>query len=285
VNENNLIVESNVIRGVQAYVYAFKARAQRHHCLGYGTWTVDFATVERLRREYSRTVSPITYVPIYVKATAMALARNPEANAILFKTWYGSRRIVRFARVDVNLPIIRTVDGELMTFIGTIRDAASKTLQEIQAELTEYHRCDPEASFSIRRLRRFAGKPLWFARLIHWLLTMSPRFYVDSVGTCGLTFAPQPSRDAHGSVEGDWYDWFFPTGPTTVAFCIGGVKKEPAVDGDAIVVRRVMRVTGMMDNFVLSGFTAAQLASDFRNILENGEFAAAELMAAGGLRP
>jgi pyruvate/2-oxoglutarate dehydrogenase complex dihydrolipoamide acyltransferase (E2) component len=274
----NAIAGIEAVRGEKAYVYALKARAARHHCLGYGTWSIDLEKIEGLRKRYSRAVAPITYVPIYVKATALAVKRSPEANAILFKSLFG-RRIVRFQQVDVNLPIIREVGDRRITFIATIRNAAEKTLGQIQAELTEYQRCPPEQSFSIRRFQKFAGKPLWFARLIHWLMTWSPKFYIDNVGTCGLTFAPQPDREAHGFIEGNWYEHFFPTGPTTVAFCIGAVRKEPVVRNDEIVIRRMMKCTGMMDNYVLSGFTAAQLAIDFKELLESGAFIEEELAA------
>lgn len=272
----NQITKSESVRGEKAYVWALKHRALRHHALGYGTWSIDVGNLEKLRKAYSKEIKPITYVPIFVKATALAVKRNPEANALLFRSLFG-RKIVHFDKIDVNLPIIRTVGSEELTFIGTIRNAAEKSLAEIQAELTEYQRCAPEDSFSIQRLKRFAGKPLWFARLIHWWLTWSPKFYIENVGTTALTFAPQPARSSHAFVEGNWYEHFFPTGPATTCFCIGSIKNEPVAQGQEVVVRRLLRCTGMMDNYVLNGFTAAQLAADFKDLLESGAFIRAEL--------
>ena len=95
------------LRGHEAFVYGFKRRAQTHHCLGYGTFSVDVSGLQDIRKAYCRAVAPITNVAVYVKAVALAMARHPEANAILFKRWYGFR-IVRFDRVDVNVPITRT---------------------------------------------------------------------------------------------------------------------------------------------------------------------------------
>jgi hypothetical protein len=119
----NRICHDQAVHGEQAYIYCLKDRAKRHHCLGYGTFSVNLDSLERHRKEYSRRVRPITYVPLYVKATALAIQRNPEANALLFRKLFGLR-IVQFEKVDVNLPITRMIGDRLVTFIGTVRNAA-----------------------------------------------------------------------------------------------------------------------------------------------------------------
>src|ERR1700704_2580404 len=63
----NRICEQRTVRGEQAYNYGLKSRAQHHHCLGYGPYSVDLDGLEALRKEYSRRVRPITSLPIYVK--------------------------------------------------------------------------------------------------------------------------------------------------------------------------------------------------------------------------
>ena len=50
----NRIAQETPVRGEQAFVYGFKARAQRHHCLGYGTFSVDVGSLGDFRKEYSR---------------------------------------------------------------------------------------------------------------------------------------------------------------------------------------------------------------------------------------
>lgn len=265
----NRIVSDDVVRGETAYVYGFKHRAQHHHCLGYGTFSIDVAGLAALRKAYARKVQPITYRALYVKALALAIRQNPEANAILFKKWFGlfgRRRIVAFEAVDVNLPVTREIDGKTVTFIATIRDPASKTLAQIQDELTHLDRCAPEASFYIQRIRKFAKMPLWLARLVHWLMTVSPAFYIKNVGTCGLTF-----------IEGDWYDNFFPIGPTSVVFCMGAVRDEPVAEATGIVARRRLRCTAMVDNYVISGLTGAKVAKAFKDLLESGDVLRPEL--------
>jgi pyruvate/2-oxoglutarate dehydrogenase complex dihydrolipoamide acyltransferase (E2) component len=261
----NQICRDQTVRGEQAYIYGLKARAKRHHCLGYGTFSVDLAEFSRLRREYSRAVRPITPLPIYVKATALAIQRHPEANAILFRKPFGFR-IVQFERIDVSLPITRKIGDRWVTFIGTVRDAAARSLAEIQEELLEYQRCPPENSFAIRRMQRFARMPFWLAQLVHRKMTWSPEFYSRNAGTCGLTL-----------LEGDWWEHLFPIAPTSVVFGIGAVRREPVVRGDEIVIGRMLKCSLMADNFVVSGLAGAQLAREFKALLESASLITQEL--------
>lgn len=270
----NRVCWSQPLRGEPAYIYCLKARAKRHHCLGYGTFSVDIDSVERYRKEYSRRVRPITYVPIYVKATALAIQRNPEANTILFKRLFGLRT-VQFENIDVNLPVTRLMVGRPVTFIGTVRDAAAKSLADIQEELIRYQKGSPNDSFAMRRFQSLARMPLWKLRLIHWGMTRSTRFLIRNVGTCGVTF-----------VEGDSGEHMFPIAPMSAVFGIGGACSEPVVRGDVIGVARVLKCTLMVDNYVISGLTGAKLAKDFKDLLESGSFVTGELDSAGnGRRP
>ena len=263
----NPISDDRTLRGEEAYVYGLKARAQRHHCLGYGTFSVELERLEHLRKRYAREHTPITLLPLYVKAVALALERNPEANAILFKKPLGFR-IARFERVDVNLPITRVLDGRRVTFVGTIRGAAGRSLGEIQREIVAYQKGPPEESLAIRRILRFSRMPFWLARWVHWRMTWSPVFYIRNVGSCALT-----------TLDGGGYERLFPIAPTSVAFGIGTAERKAVVRGDEIVIRRVLRCTLMVDNFVVSGLTAARLVRDFKESLETGSCFDAELAA------
>ncbi len=264
-NHGNRIVEEVPLRGETAYIYALKRRAQMHHCMGYGTFAVDLTETEKLRREYSRRIRPITLVPLYIKATALAVGRNPEANAILFRKPFGMR-IVKFERVDVSLPVTRRLGDRWITFVGTIRDAAEKPLYVIQSELAEYLRCPAEESPALQRFLRFDHMPLWQARLVHWWMKWSPSFYVRNVGTCGITLA-----------EGDWFEHGFPIAPTSVCFGLGGARREPVVRGQEITIARVQKCTIMVDNYVVPGLVGAKLIQDFKELLETASFVAAEL--------
>jgi pyruvate/2-oxoglutarate dehydrogenase complex dihydrolipoamide acyltransferase (E2) component len=234
--------------------------------MAHGTFSVDLTALEAARRRYSREVRPITYVPIFVKATALAIERHPEANAILFRRPFGYR-IVQFDRVDVSLPITRSIDGRTITFISTIRGAAGKTLAAIQEELRQLKQGAPEASFALRRFQRLSRMPFWLAQLIHRRLTRDPEYYGRSVGTCGLTL-----------LEGaEWGEHLFPIAPSSVVFGIGAACREPVVRGDEIVIRRMQRCCLMIDNYVIPGPTGARLAREFHDLLASGAVVTGEI--------
>ena len=262
------IVDRRKLVGVEAYVWAFKRRAQRHHCIGYGTFQVELDRLEAARKRYSRAIAPITQTAVLVKATALALQKNPEANALLFKAPIGYR-IVRFDDVDVNVPVTRMLDGAPFTFLLTVRGAAKKTLKDIQQEITDAQRTPPEQSPAIQRIKRFSKLPLWLARVFHQAMMRSPKVYLKNAGTCGLTI-----------LEGPWGDFFFPIGPTSVCFSVGGVRPEAVVRDGQIVARRMMKVALGIDNYVVPGPVGAKLAYDFQDILSSARVVEDELPAA-----
>lgn len=255
----NRIVRRETVRGERAYIYGLKQRAQMHHCMGYGTFSVDMEPVEALRREYSRRIRPITYTPIWVKAVALAIRQNPEANAVLFKKPFGLR-IAHFEQVDVNLPITRKLGDRMVTFIGTVRNAALKSLAEIQAELVQLQRGSESESFAVRRIMKLARMPLWLTQWVHRRLMWDPDYYLRNVGTCGLTFVE----------GGDWGEHLFPIAPTSVVFGMGAVRREPVVEGATVAIRRQVKCCLMADNYVVSGLTGGRLARDFIGVLEAG---------------
>jgi len=263
--EANRVLRSEPLRGETAYIYALKNRAKQHHCLAYGTFSVEMERVEELRREYSRRIQPITHVPLYVKAAGLAVEGTPEANAVLFRKLFGLR-IVQFDGVDVNVPIRRRWEGRWITFIGTIRNAPAKTLAAIQDELAHLQRCGPQESPALARFLRFDHMSLWQARLAHWWMKWSPEFYVGNVGTCGITLA-----------DGEAHEYGFTVAPTTAVFGIGGVRREAVVRGEHIAIARMMKGCLMLDNFVLPGIKAARLLEDFKALLESGSFVEEEL--------
>lgn len=259
------IEHTRSLKGVEAYIWAFKRRARNHHCIGYGTFHVDAEHVSGLRKRYSREVKSITMLAILVKAAAIAVERNPEANSILFKRIIGYR-IVRFDRADVNVPVTRAIDGKPLTFLVTIRGPAHKRLAAIQDEITNAMRSPVESLPQIQRLQRLDRLPLWIIRLFHWAMTMSPSLYLKTAGTCGLT-----------TLAASWGDHFFPIGPTSAVFSTAGVRSEPVVREGRIAIRPRMGVCLAVDNYVVQGTAGNQLSLDFKELIESGSFVSEEL--------
>jgi pyruvate/2-oxoglutarate dehydrogenase complex dihydrolipoamide acyltransferase (E2) component len=267
VTTNNSIAQSTPVAGLAAYAHGLKRRAQEHHCVGYGVFRVNVEEMARLRHEYARQVRPITSLPIYVKATALAVAQVPNANTILFKSWFG-HRVVRFTDVDVNVPITRPVHGEPLTFLIIVRKANQKTLAEIQDQLQHALESPPDQVPEIARIASAARFPRLGWRLYHWLMTRSPGFYVKNGGTCALTVMNE-----------SWGDHFFPIGPTTCVFSLGGPRSEAIVENREVVVRRMVHVCLGVDNYVMSGPQAAAVAKAFQTLLQEPDFIRVELEA------
>jgi pyruvate/2-oxoglutarate dehydrogenase complex dihydrolipoamide acyltransferase (E2) component len=191
----------------------------------------------------------------------------------LFRKPFGPR-IVQFERADVSLPITRVIDGAPVTFIGTIRGAACKSLPEIQKELTAYQRGPIDRSPDIRRYQRLARLPFWITQWIHRRLTRDPALLTRTAGTCGLTL-----------LDGDWGDTLFPVAPTSVMFGIGAARREPVVRDGQIVIRRMLKVCLMVDNYVIPGVLAARLGKCFKELIESGAVVEGEPSPTGTRRP
>jgi len=257
---------SERMTSIETYMYGLKARAHRHHCLAYGTFPVDLTRLTRLRRVYSRQIRPVTLLPFFIKAVALAVRRTPDVNRILFRRFPFGRCIVRFDDVDVNVPITRVVDGETTTFIGTIRGADCLSVAAIQDTLAHLQRGSPAESPDIQKIRRLRRAPSFVASLFHWLMSRSPRFYLKNAGTCSLT-----------TLDGMRGDYFLAIGPTTSLFSVGGIGDEPIVRNGAVVVRRVLKAALAVDNYVVTGLQGVALARTFQELLESGSFVDEEL--------
>jgi pyruvate/2-oxoglutarate dehydrogenase complex dihydrolipoamide acyltransferase (E2) component len=210
----------------------------------------------------------VTLMPFFIKAVALAVKATPEVNRILFRRFPLGKRIVRFDVVDVNVPVTREVDGEMVTFIGTIRGADKLTVGQIQDELEKLQRGAPDQSPSIEKYRRLKRSPPIVASIFHWLMTRSPAFYLKNAGTCSLS-----------TLDGMRGDHFFSVGPTTSLFCIGGIGDEVVARDGAPVVRRMLKAALALDNYVVSGLDGVVLARTFQELVESCSFIDEELAA------
>lgn len=258
--------QSERLTSIETYMYGLKARAHLHHCLGNGVFPVELTRLATMRKRYSREVQPVTLTPFFIKAVALSVRAVPAVNRILFRRFPFGKRMVRFHVVDVNVPITRTVDGERLTFIGTIRGADELEISEIQDQLAQMQRGAPEESPYIQKLRKLKAAPPVLASIYHWLMTRSPAFYLKNAGTCGIT-----------TLEGMSSGHFFPIGPTTAVFGLGGMGDQVIARDGAPVVRRVLSVALALDNYVVAGPDGLLLARTFQELVESCSFVEREL--------
>jgi len=257
---------SKSLTAIEMYMHGMKSRAQRHHCLGNGVFPVDVTELNTLRKQYSKQIQPVTLMPFFVKAVALAIRDNPAANRILFQRFPFRRRIVSFDVIDVNVPVTRIVDGEQLTFVGVIRGADKLSIAEIQDELRCMQRDPLEESPYLQKMERLRRASAFALSLYHWLMSRSPSFYLKNAGTCGITV-----------LEGMAGGLFFPIGPSTAVFAIGGIGDQVVARDGAPVVRRMMDVGLTLDNFVVGGPDGLQLALTFHQLLETCSFVKTEL--------
>ncbi len=254
------------LTAVETYMYGLKSRAQRNHCLGNGAFPVELTALNTVRKEYSKAVRPVTLTPFFVKAVALAVRDNPGANRILFQRFPFRRKIVNYEVIDVNVPIVRVVDHEPVIFIGVVRGADKLTIAEIQDELTRMQREPAEQSPYLQKMQKLKRAPRFAISLYHWLMSRSPGFYLKNAGTCGVT-----------ALDGMAGGHFFPIGPSTAVFAIGGAGDEVVARDGEPVVRRVLQVALALDNYVASGPEGLQLALTFQQLLETCSFVDDEL--------
>ncbi len=164
------------------------------------------------------------------------------------------------------MPVTREVDGETVTFMATVRRADEKTVEQIQEELSRMQRAAPDASPHLATLRRLERAPRVVASIYHWLMSHSPAFYIRNAGTCGITTLPGPAG-SH----------FFPVGPSTAVFGIGGIGEQVVARDGEPVVRRMLDASLTIDNYVLGGPAGHCLAHTFRELVESCSFVETEL--------
>ena len=257
---------SKPLTAIETYMYGLKSRAHLNHCLGNGLFPVDVSELTAVRKQYCRQVRPVTFAPFFIKAVALTIRANPCANRILFKRFPFGRRIVRFDVVDVNVPVTRLINGEQWTFIGTIRGADKLTIAEIQDQLIHLQCETPEQSPILKKMDKLRNARPIIASLYHWLIARSPSFYLKNAGTCGVVL-----MDAMAGGN------FFPIGPTTAMFGIGGIGDQVVAKKGVPVVRPTAQVSLSLDNYVVTGPEGLALSMFFQKLLESCSFAKSEL--------
>lgn len=90
--------------------------------------------ITHLVQKYQKEGTHLSLTALLIKVSSILIKENPECNRIFFKTIFG-KKIVEAAYNAVNVPVeIRTGDKRIISS-AVIRDAYTKNLEEISAEL------------------------------------------------------------------------------------------------------------------------------------------------------
>jgi pyruvate dehydrogenase E2 component (dihydrolipoamide acetyltransferase) len=231
----------------------------------YGTLTVRMdRAVAYMEAFQARTGVRLTVTHLVLKALAEALRRCPDANAVLRFS-----RIYLRQRITVSALVARPEGNGTRLVPVRVEDADQKGLRELAAELDAAVRAEPETRRGWRLVERVPSPLLHlFTRVVSFLaVTLNldlgrfglPRdafgaAVVTDVGTLGLDIAYLP---------------LVPFTRVPVFLAPGAVRETAVVEGERVVVGKVMSVNASIDHRFIDGYHAGVLAGTIREMLED----------------
>jgi pyruvate/2-oxoglutarate dehydrogenase complex dihydrolipoamide acyltransferase (E2) component len=201
-----------------------------------------------------------------VQAIARAISEHPDLNLVRH-----GKRLVRFEDVDVSVPVeVQSPHGAAPREV-VIRRAQHKTACAIYEELAaarEQYAAAGELGAEDRWVRRLQGIMRFVPRPLRLSLVramLRDAFRIKA--RAGTTLVTSVGKFA--SIPG--FSFSFGTGPRAAMFAIGSVVDRPWVDGDAIVVRKVLSVSVMVDHDLVDGAPATRFASRLQALIESAD--------------
>jgi pyruvate dehydrogenase E2 component (dihydrolipoamide acetyltransferase) len=204
------------------------------------------------------------------KAAGLAIVAEPAINSILrFNRIYRRKKIGVFFQVAMKEP-----DGKIDLSGATLYDVEQKDLLTIVREFEEKvtlvrNRQDP----NLEKTRGiFKHVPYLFLNR-----------FLSFIGFLGYTLnlkLPGTARDPFGSmlitnIGSLGIDQAFvplvPYSRVPIVLAVGAVRKVPVVEGDDIVIRRVMKVNATFDHRFIDGVHVSKMAEVFRNSFADPE--------------
>ena len=219
----------------------------------------------------ARTGKKATVTQLFAKAAAAALARTPEANAIL--RW---NRVYLRKSVGVFFQVAMTDGGEDKIDLSgfTLYDVQTKSLAEIYDEFLE--RVTAVRARKDQVLERPRGLMSHVPRLLlHWVLRLSS--FLAYTLNLDLTLFGVP-KDPFGSIMitniGSLgldvaYAPLVPYSRVPILVALGAIKDAPVVDGGQLAVGKVMSVSVTFDHRFIDGAHAASMAKIIRAFLDD----------------
>jgi pyruvate/2-oxoglutarate dehydrogenase complex dihydrolipoamide acyltransferase (E2) component len=213
----------------------------------------------------------LTVTHMLAKASAAALARMPDANAIIRFNRIYLRKVI-----SIFMQVVMTDEGESKADLSgaTIYDVDQKSLGQIVAEVEE----------RVEKVRKRKDEALEKARsslgLIPYLLL---RPFLTLMGfllytlNLDLRWAGMP-KDGFGSLMitnigslglDQAYVPLVPYSRVPILLAMGAVKDAPVVENGKIVVGKVMKVNATFDHRIIDGFHSAIMAKTLHEYLEN----------------
>jgi pyruvate/2-oxoglutarate dehydrogenase complex dihydrolipoamide acyltransferase (E2) component len=201
-----------------------------------------------------------------VRSIAVAISQHPDLNLVRHGT-----KLVRFADVDVSVPVeVTTPQGSFPREL-VLRQAQRRSADDLYAELEtarERFRHSGATGAEDRWFRRTMAALRWvpgFVRIAAIRLFMRSAFRIKrSAGTTLVT-----SVGKFAAIPG--FAFTFSTGPRAAAFAVGSVVAKPWVHQGQVCVRSVVAVSIMVNHDLVDGAPAARFASRLKELIESAD--------------
>lgn len=201
-----------------------------------------------------------SYTAFVVKATALLLKNNPEANRGIIGLPF-LRRLCQFKNIDITVAVEKELpDLPGQPWAATIPNTLNKNLQELTLEL---HRLATSTPENEPRLKQFIQilKNVPYP-LSSWILKFPryfPSMWAKYLG-CGA-WVNSPAKAGVDMIAAVW-PW-----PLTVSF--GMVRSRPVVVNGQIEARLTMPLILAFDRRILGGGPASRLLIELKHLLEH----------------
>jgi pyruvate/2-oxoglutarate dehydrogenase complex dihydrolipoamide acyltransferase (E2) component len=247
------------------------AERRRRHTLYFLEWSagqrpvhldtdVDMTRIQAHRAAARAEGTRYSVVGYLLHAAGRALARHPEANAVMAPGWPGllrAPRIVRFDSVTAKLALDRPVEGERTVLSALVPHLETASLDEIQERIDRYRGQQAADLPEFKGVRALGRVPVVLGRLAFAKALRDPHKRPGVFGTVSV------SSLGHSTVDG-----FHSAGGTAVTLCAGRIAERAVVRDGVVVAAPVMRLGLTFDHRVVDGAAAAELLTDLRHTME-----------------
>jgi pyruvate/2-oxoglutarate dehydrogenase complex dihydrolipoamide acyltransferase (E2) component len=242
------------LRVAQRDVLTFLDRPRTIHALVEADVTDTRARIQAARQRGT----DVSFTAFVIACLAKTVAEHWSVQAYTVR----GRTVWVPRYVDVNTQVERIMDGQPMDVPVIIRDAETKSVRAITAEIRAAQRDEDPATYPRRTLRWYSRIPRP-VRALAWIgLRRHPRLATRAGGTVAVT-----SVGMFGHHPG----WGVPVSAGPLVVTVAGITTQPRVVGGAVLPREVLALTVSFDHDVVDGAPAARFVSGFLTRIERGD--------------
>lgn len=223
----------------------------------------DVTDALRLIKARKHKGNDISFTGWLVKCVAQAAYEHKEVNCYR----QGKRKIIVFDEVDVPITMEREVNGEQRPIPYIIRNAQTKSLDEITTEIRKVQQQDVNEESQILGLplnmyeRAVIKAPQWVKKIALMILRNHGKLKKQYMGTIGVTSI---------GMLGNFPGWVIPLGgPVAMLVAVGGIQQKPGVFKGKIAIRQFLHVTIAVDHDLIDGGPLARFVNRVTELIES----------------